>query len=358
MNEALFKVGNSGSLGIPGCFGNAGRPSSTVPQAGALTLLVLALLGLIVFNRHSPHQTLDLGGAQYTLGLSQFVGSAPAPQVEASSATLAAPQSEPPQDFQIESKPEFKSEPKVVPEPKPEMVVAPDKANLHVNPEPKVEPKAVPVQRPVEAQKVTPKPKPEPQETPRRKQTQAASKVVPAQDSASNSASAQAKSSVQAQAKAQTLAQSQVQAKTSVQTQTQAQALAKAPAQGSAGGNPKVDTGATQAGVTPGGAAGGNAPTLMVYGRDAHPVLAQIKAAIDRSLVYPRKSRMLREQGVAVVQFVYTPQGKLYRLTLLRSTGSKALDKAAIHAIKLASGNFPAVERAYTLRLPITFNLR
>lgn len=97
---------------------------------------------------------------------------------------------------------------------------------------------------------------------------------------------------------------------------------------------------------------------VMVFGRDNHPVLVAIKSAIDKALIYPRKAQMLRQEGTAVVQFTYTKSGNLKGLRLLKSTGIKELDEAAMRTIVRASANFPSVEQNYTLRLPITFDIR
>ena len=102
----------------------------------------------------------------------------------------------------------------------------------------------------------------------------------------------------------------------------------------------------------------GASAQLMIYGRDQHPVLSKIKSAIDAHLMYPRKARMMRTEGTAVVQFVYTDTRKIKRLRLLKSTGHKELDRAALRSIMVASADFPAVDRSFTLRLPITFEIR
>lgn len=96
---------------------------------------------------------------------------------------------------------------------------------------------------------------------------------------------------------------------------------------------------------------------VLILGRDQHPVLTQIKQAIDSNLLYPRRARMMREEGAAIVQFTYTRQGQLRRLRLLRSTGSAELDDAAKQTIIRASATFPQVKEDYTLRLPIIFRL-
>lgn len=102
---------------------------------------------------------------------------------------------------------------------------------------------------------------------------------------------------------------------------------------------------------------GRSSEQVLILGRDQHPVLPQIKHAIDSNLLYPRRARMMREEGAAIVQFTYTRQGQLSRLRLLRSTGSAELDDAAKQTIIRASASFPQVKEDYTLRLPIIFKL-
>ena len=96
---------------------------------------------------------------------------------------------------------------------------------------------------------------------------------------------------------------------------------------------------------------------VLILGRDKHPVLSKIKQAIDSNLLYPRRARMMREQGAAIVQFTYTKQGQIKRLRLLRATKSQELNDAAIQTIIRASASFPKVNQDFTLRLPIIFKL-
>ena len=102
---------------------------------------------------------------------------------------------------------------------------------------------------------------------------------------------------------------------------------------------------------------GPSSEQVLILGRHQHPVLTQIKQAIDSNLLYPHRARMMREEGAAIVQFTYTRQGQLRRLRLLRSTGSAELDDAAKQTIIRASASFPQVKEDYTLRLPIIFKL-
>ena len=96
---------------------------------------------------------------------------------------------------------------------------------------------------------------------------------------------------------------------------------------------------------------------VLILGRDQHPVLSKIKQAIDSNLLYPRRARMMREQGAAIVQFTYTKQGQIKRLRLLKATKSQELNDAAIQTIIRASASFPKVNQDFTLRLPIVFKL-
>lgn len=96
---------------------------------------------------------------------------------------------------------------------------------------------------------------------------------------------------------------------------------------------------------------------MLILGKDQHPVLLRIKKAIDQNLLYPRKARLMRHEGIAVVQFTYTKERKIRGLRLLKGTGYQILDEAALSSIRRAVHNFPQVEHNFTLRLPIRFEL-
>lgn len=101
----------------------------------------------------------------------------------------------------------------------------------------------------------------------------------------------------------------------------------------------------------------GASQRVLILGKDQHPVLLRIKKAIDGNLLYPRKARLMRLEGVAVVQFTYTKERSLRGLRLLKGTGHRELDAAALDSIKRAVHTFPAVDHNFTLRLPIRFEL-
>lgn len=101
----------------------------------------------------------------------------------------------------------------------------------------------------------------------------------------------------------------------------------------------------------------GAAQRVLILGKDQHPILLRIKKAIDQNLLYPRKARLMRHEGIAVVQFTYTKERKIRGLRLLKGTGHQILDEAALSSIRRAVHNFPQVEHNFTLRLPIRFEL-
>ena len=114
----------------------------------------------------------------------------------------------------------------------------------------------------------------------------------------------------------------------------------------------------TAAKATPQKSSAGSANRVLILGKDQHPVLLRIKRAIDQNLLYPRQARMMRMEGIAVVQFTYTTNRQLRNVRLLKGTGHSVLDQAAIQSIQRAAAAFPKVEHNFTLRLPIRFNLR
>ena len=114
----------------------------------------------------------------------------------------------------------------------------------------------------------------------------------------------------------------------------------------------------TAAKATPQKSSAGSANRVLILGKDQHPVLLRIKRAIDQNLLYPRQARMMRMEGIAVVQFTYTTNRQLHNIRLLKGTGHSVLDQAAIQSIQRAAAAFPKVEHNFTLRLPIRFNLR
>lgn len=95
----------------------------------------------------------------------------------------------------------------------------------------------------------------------------------------------------------------------------------------------------------------------LVFGKDHNPILLAIKHAIDKNLAYPRKARLMKQQGIAVVSFKYKHK-KLISKKLIKSSGFKLLDKAALDTIDKASISFPVSSDLLTITIPIEFKLR
>ena len=257
--------------------------------------LSVAAAAFSYYNYNQEPIKLDLGSPTIALSLEQF-GDLTTPAQPLPSETVTEPVQEP------EPLPEPEPEPLPEPEPEPEPQPQPE-------PEPQIEP-----QPPVENTAIAPPPpvvkKERPMErkrahNPHRHKHQPQRKAQNHQARANNIASAN----------------------------TQTAQSAHPPKQGHA------------------------SEQVLILGRDQHPVLSKIKQAIDSNLLYPRRARMMREQGAAIVQFTYTKQGQIKRLRLLRATKSQELNDAAIQTIIRASASFPKVNQDFTLRLPIVFML-
>lgn len=84
---------------------------------------------------------------------------------------------------------------------------------------------------------------------------------------------------------------------------------------------------------------------------------ASIRARIERSKLYPASAQGAR--GRATVRLIVTRAGDLAGVSLTKSSGNAALDRAALEAVKRA-GRFPAAppgltSSVYTFALPIQF---
>ncbi|MRI82869.1 MAG: hypothetical protein C6I00_00425 [Nitratiruptor sp.] len=82
-----------------------------------------------------------------------------------------------------------------------------------------------------------------------------------------------------------------------------------------------------------------------------------IRAAIMRHRFYPRLARRSRKEGEVLVAFTLTPTGHLQDLRILRSSGHKLLDRAALQAIQRASKEFPRPQEPVSITVPIEYRL-
>lgn len=255
--------------------------------------------------------------ASVTLSFAQISGGgapqeevAPEPQPEAAPEPEPEPEPEPPQPEpepeapppEPEPIPEPEPEPEPIPEPEPEPVPEPPK------PEPKPEPKPVKkeVVKPVE------RPKPKPEKRVEKKVEKPKAVETPKKADA-----------------------------------PQAAAAPKAIAPGPAAQPVGAQTARAESGIS-----------TLVYGEVDDPFLSEVKRAVEASLHYPRKARMFRIEGTAVVQFIVNPRGKLTELRIFKSAGHPMLDKAALRAVADAESRWSQPKGTVRLRFPIQFQLK
>lgn len=284
------------------------RNADRAARSFALALCVYApLVGAFIWA--APAETLRPAGnlAAVSLTFAQIAGGAataaeaPAPLAAEPAATEPAPEPEAvpePEAPAAEPAPEPEPTPEPVPEPEPEPAPAPEPPP----PPPKAEPK--PRHRPEVRRTAERRPEA------RRERTREAHERKPRPAVAAASAAAPAASA------------------------------------GTAG--------------TPGGAtasAEGGVSTL-VWGETSDPFLSEVKRCVEAALRYPRKARVFRIEGTAVVQFTVGTDGRLSELRLHASAGHPLLDKAAMRAVADAESAWSRPRGVTRLRFPIRFEFR
>jgi len=89
---------------------------------------------------------------------------------------------------------------------------------------------------------------------------------------------------------------------------------------------------------------------------------ARLRAAIETNKRYPRRARRLGQQGQVILRFVIDRTGAISDIEVIRSSGFRRLDQAAIETIRAISGQLPFPEKIsrkhWTFRLPIDYRLR
>lgn len=86
--------------------------------------------------------------------------------------------------------------------------------------------------------------------------------------------------------------------------------------------------------------------------------LARIRILIQNSLRYPAIARKLKIEGVVLISFSLSKDGHVDSLSLLKSSGSSALDKRALQTVSLLDGEYPPLSKKVDLRIPISFSLQ
>lgn len=109
--------------------------------------------------------------------------------------------------------------------------------------------------------------------------------------------------------------------------------------------------------------ASGRPPDVAGEAVEASPVSAEaygagVRAAVERAKVYPRAARERGLFGTAGVTFLVGPAGEVMALRLVRSSGAKALDDAALAAVRDARLPVPPEGVPLGYDLGISFTLR
>lgn len=79
----------------------------------------------------------------------------------------------------------------------------------------------------------------------------------------------------------------------------------------------------------------GVGPPAPLVTRDSYFEL--IRLAIERNKKYPEAARAARIEGRVTVGFVITPEGNIEDVKIVRRSGSRSLDEAALNAVKEAA---------------------
>lgn len=87
-------------------------------------------------------------------------------------------------------------------------------------------------------------------------------------------------------------------------------------------------------------------------------LLGLIRTMIQESLRYPALAKRLKLEGVVVVSFVLTRDGRVESAEIVQKSGSSSLDAKAIETVLSLSGSYPPLENEVTLQIPIAFSIK
>ena len=103
-------------------------------------------------------------------------------------------------------------------------------------------------------------------------------------------------------------------------------------------------------------------PSVPAFAQEKQHYLAALAANINRKKYYPMGSRRRGEEGTVVVSFVIQRNGELTDLSILKSSGSRRLDAAALKTLKRVTPFRPipqTLERdRWPITVPIAFRLK
>jgi protein TonB len=86
--------------------------------------------------------------------------------------------------------------------------------------------------------------------------------------------------------------------------------------------------------------------------------LGLIRSMIQNSLIYPLMAKKLKLEGVVVVSFVLSAEGRVESANILQKSGVTSLDSKALETVLALSGSYPSLNKAAQLQIPIAFSLK
>jgi periplasmic protein TonB len=82
-----------------------------------------------------------------------------------------------------------------------------------------------------------------------------------------------------------------------------------------------------------------------------------VQKQIEAVKQYPKRAQRRNEQGVVTIVFTIGKDGKIVSANIIKSSGSRILDGAALDAVKKASPFTPPPHGSVSVQLPIKFEL-
>jgi len=89
-----------------------------------------------------------------------------------------------------------------------------------------------------------------------------------------------------------------------------------------------------------------------------HTTLSLIRSMIQNALIYPPLAKRLKLEGVVVVSFTLTRDGRVEDALILSRSASASLDTRALQTVTSLSGSYPELPKKTTLEIPIAFTLK
>jgi protein TonB len=81
--------------------------------------------------------------------------------------------------------------------------------------------------------------------------------------------------------------------------------------------------------------------------------MEMVRLRIERHKIYPRNARVRQMEGDVTVRFIITPEGDVRAVEVVKTSGDKSLDRAAIAAVKGAAPFPRASERLFKGEIPL-----